>query len=130
MYFHPLALSLFLAARGAVQRSSGDTPFFLRPFVQLRGVPALRFQGDQTASAEVELRWQFHPRFSADVFGGAGVARARVLSREREESVTADGFGFRYLLARQYGLHMGLDVAFGPGDPVLYVVFGSPWLRP
>jgi hypothetical protein len=34
------------------------------------------------------------------------------------------------LIARTYGLHMGLDVAAGPDDPVIYVVFGSQWLRP
>jgi len=25
---------------------------------------------------------------------------------------------------------MGLDVAWGPDDPVLYVIVGSAWLRP
>jgi hypothetical protein len=25
---------------------------------------------------------------------------------------------------------MGLDIAFGPDNPVLYVVFGNAWLRP
>ncbi len=50
--------------------------------------------------------------------------------KTRESTVTAGGAGFRYLVARTYGLHMGLDVAWGPDEPVLYVVFGSPWLRP
>jgi hypothetical protein len=130
LYFHPVASSLFLSARGTAQWSSSDTPFYLRPFVQLRGVQALRYQGDQAASGEAELRWQFHPRFSAVAFAGAGQARAQIASRDREESVTSGGVGLRYLVARQHGLHMGLDVAFGPDSPVLYVVFGSPWLRP
>lgn len=38
--------------------------------------------------------------------------------------------GFRYLVARRYGLHMGLDVAGGPNSTVFYVVFGSAWLHP
>jgi hypothetical protein len=33
-------------------------------------------------------------------------------------------------VARRHGLHMGIDLAFGPDDPVIYVVFGSAWLRP
>ena len=49
---------------------------------------------------------------------------------DRDQSVTTAGAGFRYLIARSYGLHMGMDVAFGPDDPVLYIVFGSAWLRP
>ena len=45
-------------------------------------------------------------------------------------SIVTGGTGFRYELARKYGLHMGLDVAFGPDDPVVYVQFGSAWMRP
>jgi hypothetical protein len=44
--------------------------------------------------------------------------------------VTAGGAGFRYLVARRYGLHLGIDIAGGAGDTVLYVVFGNAWLRP
>jgi hypothetical protein len=35
------------------------------------------------------------------------------------------GAGLRYLIARTYGLHMGLDLGVGPNGPILYVVFGS-----
>ena len=48
------------------------TPFFL-PTVrdQLRGVPAVRYQGDQVASVELEARWQFfEPLRSVVAFGG------------------------------------------------------------
>ena len=44
--------------------------------------------------------------------------------------MSAAGVGVRYLLARQHGLHMGVDVAQGPDGPVLYVVFGNAWIRP
>jgi hypothetical protein len=129
-YFHPLNSSLYLGARGSAKDSSSGTPFYLRPFVTLRGVQAMKYQGEQAAEAEAELRWQFHPRLGLLAFGGAGVARSERAGRTRESNVTAGGAGFRYLIARTYGLHMGLDVAWGPDDPVLYVVFGSPWLRP
>ena len=130
MYFRPLSPSLYFAIRGAGKDSSDGTPFYLRPYVSLRGVPALRYQGEQAAEVEAELRWQFHPRFSLVGFGGGGIARSSLTGREREQSVGAGGVGFRYLIARTYGLHMGLDVAMGPDDPAIYVVFGSPWLRP
>ena len=129
-YFHPLNSSLYLGARGGAKDSSSGTPFYLRPFVMLRGVQALKYQGQQVAEAEAELRWQFHPRLSLVAFGGAGTARSDRGGQTRESTVTAGGAGFRYLVARSYGLHMGLDVAWGPDEPVLYVVFGSPWLRP
>jgi hypothetical protein len=130
MHYRPLARSLFLSARATGKSSSDGTPFYLRPYVWLRGVQALRYQGDQTADVEVELRWQLHPRFSLVGFAGAGVARSDIGQQDTDKSVTAGGAGFRYLIARKHGLHMGMDVGFGPDNPILYVVFGSAWVRP
>ena len=130
MHFRPLRDSLFFGVRAEAQTSSNGTPFFLRPFISLRGVQALRYQGEQTAEIEAELRWQFRPRVSVVGFAGVGTARTDLQGSDQEESVVSGGAGIRYLLARQHGLHMGLDVAFGPDDPVLYVVFGSAWMRP
>ena len=45
-------------------------------------------------------------------------------------TLVTGGTGFRYELARKYGLHMGVDVAFGPDGPVFYIQFGSAWARP
>lgn len=130
MHYRPLSQALFLSVRGGARASSDGTPFYLRPYVWLRGVQALSVQGEQAGEVEAELRWQWHPRFSLVAFGGAGAARSDLAAGERDEVVTAGGAGFRYLLARKYGLHMGLDVAAGPADPVLYVIFGSAWVRP
>ena len=130
IHYRPLAQSLFFSVRGTGRSSSDGTPFYLRPYVSLRGVQALRYQGEQTAEAEGELRWQAHPRFSLVGFAGAGTARSDIGQQDRDKSVTAGGAGFRYLLARKHGLHMGIDVAFGPDNPIVYVVFGNAWMRP
>jgi len=130
MYYRPLGRSLFLSARGTAKTSSDGTPFYLRPFVSLRGVQALSYQGEQAAETEIEMRWQLHPRFSLIAFAGAGVARGDGGQSDRQETVTAGGAGFRYLMARKHGLHMGVDVAAGPDEPILYVIFGSAWMRP
>ena len=42
-------------------------------------------------------------------------------------TVVAQGAGFRYQIARSYGLHVGLDLARGPEDTVLYIQVGSAW---
>jgi glucose/arabinose dehydrogenase len=47
----------------------------------------------------------------------------------REQTVTSGSAGFRDLMARKHGLHMGVDVALGPDEPIFYVGFGSAWLR-
>jgi len=128
--YQPLGRSLYFSARASGKTSSDGTPFYLRPYVSLRGVQALRYQGEKAAEFEAELRWQLHPRFSVVGFGGAGAAKSEQPVVDREKSVGAGGLGFRYLLARKHGLHMGLDVAAGPDKPVIYVVFGNAWLRP
>ena len=130
MYFRPLGESLYFSVRSSVKDSSDGTPFYLRPYVSLRGVQALQYQGEQAAELEAEVRWQLRPRYSVVGFAGTGEARSSIGARERSENVTAGGAGFRYLVARRYGLQMGVDVADGPDDTVLYVVFGNAWLRP
>jgi hypothetical protein len=128
--YQPLTENLYLGARASGTVSSDGTPFYLRPFVSLRGVQAMKYQGEEAAEIEAELRWQFHPRFSLVGFGGAGLARSESRLEDSEKRVTSGGAGFRYLLARRHGLHMGIDVAVGPDDPIFYVVFGTAWLRP
>ena len=130
IHHRPLSESVFLGARGDAQFSFGDAPFYARPFIVLRGVPALRYQGEHAASAELEVRWQFHPRFSLVGFGGGGLAWTNLESFDREQSAFTQGLGVRYLVARKFGLHMGLDVARGPEEGAIYVQFGNAWMRP
>ncbi len=128
--WHPLADSVTLGARGNYAWSSDGTPFFLRPFVQLRGVPAARYQGDQAASLEVEARWQFFGRWSIVAFGGAGTTRTNRDTFVATQNVGSGGLGFRYELASKFGLHAGIDVAHSPGTTAVYFVIGNAWFRP
>ena len=130
LHHWPLAERWFLGARAQANASFGDTPFYLRPYVNLRGVPSLRYQGEEALSGEVELRWQFHDRFSLGGFGGAGLAWTELEELEREQSAVAGGAGLRYLIARKFGLHMGLDFAVGPEENAIYVQVGNAWVRP
>jgi hypothetical protein len=126
----PLAEDLFLGGRVKADLSFGDTPFYARPYIALRGLPALRYQGEYVASGELELRWQFHPRFSAIGFGGGGVAWTDLDDFERDQSALSGGAGARYMISRKFGLHAGLDLAAGPEGGAIYVVFGNSWVRP
>jgi outer membrane protein assembly factor BamA len=130
MYFLPLEPKLTLGVRGDAAFSFGDVPFYLRPFVALRGVPLMRYQGEETAQVEAELRWQFWKRFSLVGFVGFGGAWNELERFENPVTVVTGGAGFRYEIARKYGLHIGLDVAFGPDTTAIYVQFGSAWARP
>lgn len=129
-WFRPLKEdTLFLGVKGQVEQSFGDLPFYMQPYVKLRGAPAARFQGEGVASLEAELRWQFHPRWSALAFAGTGMSWSdRVLAHDSDPTATG-GVGFRYLLAREHGLHMGIDLAYGEEGSAVYVQFGSAWMR-
>jgi len=107
-----------------LQLTGGETPFWAKPFIQLRGIPAMRYQGTQVFVAETEERFDFTPRWSAVLFAGYGVAAAA----PRPVTAWNVGTGFRYLVARQFGVRMGLDVARGPEDWAWYVVFGNAWM--
>lgn len=130
MYFQPLPGRVFTGARLQAATTSEDTPFYMRPFVLMRGVPAMRYQGETLAQIEGEVRWQFWKRLSLVAFGGAGAVWADVPLVPQPRWASAAGGGLRYELARRYGIHVGVDVAGGPDGPAFYIQFGSAWIRP
>ena len=130
IYYATLQEKLTLGMRLDAKTTSGDVPFYLLPSITLRGVPALSYLGDDMAQFEAELRWQCWGRWSAVGFGGVGAVWSDSGASRREKTVGTIGAGVRYEIARKYGLHMGLDVAFGPDDPAIYIQFGSAWMRP
>lgn len=130
MGWYPITDDVTLGLRGDYQWSSEGTPFFLRPYIKLRGVTAMRYQGDEMASVEVEARWQFRPRWSAVAIAGGGTARTSRASFSDRKNVSSGGIGFRYELARKFGLHAGLDVAFSSETTAVYIQVGNAWFRP
>ena len=86
----------------------------------------MRYQGQYTALAETEQLWMITRRWGVDVFLGYG----QTFYDDKDGNKAYNyGVGFRYLLARVFGLKMGIDVAFGPEDWAVYMVFGTSWLK-
>lgn len=105
-------------------------PFYHQSMISLRGVPAGRYQGRQSLMSDVELRYALNQRWSLVGFGGIG----QVTMDDPQDVVDADlvpagGVGFRYLLARQLGLHAGCDFAWSENDFAWYLTLGSAWQR-
>ncbi|MGH7340036.1 MAG: BamA/TamA family outer membrane protein [Candidatus Rokuibacteriota bacterium] len=130
MQFVPLLSTLYLGLRGDGTATFGDAPFYLKPFISLRGAPIMRYQGDQVAQIEAELRWQFWGRFSVVGFAGTGAAWNDFERLHNTLTIVTGGFGFRYEIARKYGIQMGLDLAFAPDNKAVYIQVGSAWARP
>lgn len=127
--YYPAHPRVTLGARTSTTASFNDAPFIMRPYVYMRGIAAMRYQGEQVAQLEAEVRYQFWKRLSVVGFGGIGATWAYHDSEAPEENVEAFGAGVRYELARRYALHVGVDVARGPDETAIYVQFGSAWMR-
>ena len=123
----PIGKELVLGGRADMRAARGRVPFYQLPFIDLRGVPAARYQDENTAVLETELRWNVTPRWAAIGFLGAGRTWGRQTSYSEGEDVYTRGMGFRYLLARQLGLWVGIDVAKGPEDTAWYIQVGNAW---
>jgi hypothetical protein len=107
--------------------TSGDVPFYLEPFVEMEGIPAMRYQGPAAATAEIRGGYDVRPRWTLLGFAGAGRAADSLSDLSSATSRTAYGVGFRYLMAKKLGMRVGLDVAEGPEGTYVYIVMGSPW---
>ncbi|MGI9261305.1 MAG: BamA/TamA family outer membrane protein, partial [Woeseiaceae bacterium] len=102
-------------------------PPFATPGIELRGIPALRYQGNFVGVAEAEVTWQVDDRWSVSIFGGSGRAANSYSEFKDAPSRNAKGAGFRYLVARRYGFEMGVDIARGPEEDVFYIQGGTAW---
>lgn len=100
---------------------------YVAPYIDLRGIPAVRYQGNAVALAEVEATWKASMRWRFNTFAGGGRAAESLSDLSDAEVANSYGAGFRYLIARRYGMTMGVDVARGPEDTAYYIKAGSSW---
>jgi len=107
--------------------TNGLLPPYATPGIELRGLPAMRYQGNYVAVAEVELTWQIDSRWSVLGFTGSGRAANSIDELKDSASRVTKGAGFRYLIAKRYGFEMGMDIARGPEEDVLYIQGGTAW---
>ncbi len=111
------------------QQAFSNPPFFMLPYIDMRGIPINRYQGNADILTEAEFRWDFLTRWSIMLYGGTGKAFDEWSKFGQAELVYSYGTGFRYLVARKFGLRMGVDIARGPEDFAYYIIFGSSWLK-
>lgn len=119
---------LFSGYRLQIVHTTDETPFYALPFISLRGIAALRYQGNNVITTETEWRWNVKNRWSLVGFIGAGEAMDTYADIGKNIKI-AGGGGFRYLLAKDYGLHAGIDIARGPEQWTWQFTIGSNWGR-
>jgi len=114
--------------RADARLSFMDTPFYSLPRIQLRGVSQSRYQGTHAGEAEIEARWRAWKRWSLIGFFGVGWTEGSKFGlMSSSHVVPAGGGGFRYLIARQLGLNMGMDFAGSENKFAFYFQVGSVW---
>ncbi len=128
-YFSVLSNRWISGFRVESQWATGDAPFYMKPFVHLRGIPAMRYQNNLTTLIETEQEITITRRWSVVAFGGYGKAFASYKTFPEGINAWNVGTGFRYLIARLFGMKMGLDIARGPEQWAVYVVVGNAWIR-
>lgn len=117
------------AFRIDLQLATGNIPFYAKPYVSLRGVPALRYQGALTIVAETEQTYKISSRWDILGFTGIGSAFETINNLNSDEIVWNAGIGTRYLIAKALGLKIGADIARGPEEWAFYVTIGTSWLK-
>jgi hypothetical protein len=67
-------------------------------------------------------------RWTAIAFAGVGSAAADWSEVSSARVAGGGGVGFRYLLAKKFGIRSGVDVAVGTGGkPLFYLQNGAAW---
>ena len=127
----PIGQAVTLATHLGVSLADGDVPFYDLPFLQMRGIPIGRFVDNAVVRGEIELRWDVTTRWTLLGFAGLGRVADSIGDLGSADNEPTVGAGFRYLIARQYGLRLGMDVAYGDDDDwTIYIGVGTGWPRP
>lgn len=127
--FYQLHPRFVLGLRVEVSALDGSAPFYAYPYVSMRGIPALRYQGKRVGVIEVEGRWNILPRWAIVGFAGAGAVSSHEILGFKilKDDIFAGGAGVRYFLMRDLGLWLGIDVARGPEEWYGYITVGQAW---
>jgi len=116
---------LVLAGQLRAAAASEDTPFFLNPFLDLRGFPSGRYMDSVVVQGQAELRWTVWKRLGVVGFGGVGLTGSGWDSLGDRPAVGAVGAGVRYRVSEVDGMNAGLDVAYGDDEVVAYFRIGE-----
>jgi hypothetical protein len=125
--FHPLHEKFVLGWRAEYSTINGHAPFFAIPFVKLRGIPALRYQGEHVGVFELEGRYNFTPRWAMIGFAGKGWTSSYLDFIDTDQNIRAYGLGGRYKIFEAQNIWVGIDIAKGPEDYAWYIQVGQAW---
>lgn len=93
-----------------------DAPFYVKPYIGLRGVPAMRYQGNQVSIFENQWRVDLVKNISIVAFSGIGEAYNSFQEFSTSDLIYNYGMGVRYTLKHLSNMRIGVDVAWSNED--------------
>jgi len=108
----------------------GDAPFYGLCSLgsgrfALRGYTQGRYRDHYATVVQAELRGHTAGRLGATIFGGFGQVAPDLSDIFSAELLPAGGAGLRYMLTRNYPMHLRLDYAWGRDGGLLYFSVGE-----
>ncbi|GAL36527.1 outer membrane protein [Vibrio maritimus] len=114
----------FAGSYSSLNTDESYLPPLAKPYINMRGVAAYKYQGDEVSTLQAQAMWHLNHRWTINAFYGVG-STAEEHNELFEETVDAYGVGFRYQIARRYGIHVGVDLAFSEDQGTAYFQVGT-----
>jgi hypothetical protein len=109
------------------QMAGDDAPFYIKPFLDLRGVPVMYYQGNMTALVETQWRALVYKNWGLIAFAGTGKAFDSFSEFSDDQWVVNYGTGLRYVLQKAFNTRVGVDFAWANPNSQFgwYIVVGT-----
>lgn len=106
----------------------GESPFWDLSRLRLRGFSSGQYLDDVAITAQTEIRWNLHRRWTVLGFFGGGRIADVLGEIGRANNNMAGGAGFRYMIVEKQKLAIGIDVAYSEADDVAIYFQVGDWL--
>ena len=109
------------------QMAGDEAPFYTIPYLELRGVPMMYYQGYMTALVETQWRALFYKNWGVIGFVGTGKAFDSFSEFTDDQWVVNYGTGLRYVLKKAFNTRVGVDFAWASPNSQFgwYIVMGT-----
>jgi hypothetical protein len=124
--YYRLSSNMYTILHFDHQFTGDNAPFYTKPYIGLRGIPAMRYQGNHVTTAEIQWRVDVIKNFSLVAFTGVGEAYNEFNQFESSKLVYNYGTGIRYTLKKVDNLRVGVDFGWGSDNNFGWVIsFGT-----
>jgi outer membrane protein assembly factor BamA len=126
-YYFSLSDKDIVAIQARYDIVSGNAPFYLLPFLQMRGFAAGKYQNDVALSGHLEWRHKFLPRWGIIAFYEIGSVSNTVSDIFKSQTIDSFGVGIRWQVTADKKLNLGIDFAKSDFDSAVYVKVGESY---